>query len=103
MAVLEQVLSLTERSKNWLQTIKKGILSIRSSRKKKATCTQPLEEPAMAPPVPLRKEPVMKSPKRTAKTTVNLSEDWLSSTFRDLGMDPHAWRVAEAMQRSAAE
>ncbi len=45
----------------------------------------------------------MKSPKRTAKTTVNPSEDWLSSTFRYLGMDPHARQVAEAVQQSATE
>jgi hypothetical protein len=59
----------------------------------------------MTPPVLLQKEPVTKSPRKAPapKTQVDPSEDWLSSTFGDLGVDPGARQAAKAVQKSVSD
>jgi hypothetical protein len=62
---MEEVLSLMESVEQWLEGIKKGLLSVSSVKKRQATNPHPREGVATMPPVPLPGMPMAKQLART--------------------------------------
>jgi hypothetical protein len=60
VAAMAEVLSLMESAEQWLEGIKKGLLSVSSVRKRQATNPQPREDVVTLPPVPLPGMPMVK-------------------------------------------
>ncbi len=68
---MEEVLSLMESAEQWLEGIKKGLLSVSSARKRWVTGPQPKEDVVALPPVPLQSALMMAQPQKRYFDPIN--------------------------------